>query len=155
MRRPSFVAHLLDEGVTLKALPEWEGLRDDLARTVSDPDLLLGEISSYIHSLAQLECSGIFSTSPITALSHLYTIARSLVFARLLQQGVHEYRWQAAFDIYGSLYPCSRQVTQNLKALRPYYEYARGRRRNCHLPSNLEPSGFLYLLRSTMQLADD
>jgi hypothetical protein len=68
-----------------------------------------------------------FRNSPVTAMSQIYGVARSLVIARLLERGVHEFSWRRAFDRYAELRPEMRGDLDALKRLRPYYEYARGR----------------------------
>lgn len=125
--RPSFVSHLLDEGDVVQQSAEWIPLRHDLAEAASDPDLLDREVKRRARAIESFVSAERFSNSPITALSHVYAIARSLVIARLLQSGVREYSWQRAFDRYSELHPELRSEVEELKALRPFYEFARAR----------------------------
>jgi hypothetical protein len=125
--RPSFVSHLLDEGRVVQQSPGWIPLREELALAASDRELLSREIKRRARAIESFASPERFSNSPVTALSHVYAIARSLVIARLLQSGVHEYSWQRAFDRYSELHPELRSEIDALKALRPYYEFARAR----------------------------
>jgi predicted nucleotidyltransferase len=125
--RPSFVAHLLDEAVVIYEDRRWAALRQVLAEAVLDPDALARELRDRSEQLAPLSRPERFRTAPITARSHLFGLARSLVILRLLQAGVHEYSWQRAFDRYADLRPDLRVDLEALKALRGHYEYARAR----------------------------
>jgi hypothetical protein len=125
--RPSFVSHLLDEGDILQLSAEWIPLRQELAEAASDPDLLDREVKRRARAVESFASAERFSNSPITALSHVYSIASSLIIARLLQSGVREYSWQRAFDRYSELHPELRSEVEALKALRPFYEFARAR----------------------------
>lgn len=127
VEHPSFVAHLLDEGTLLQRRPAWDHLRRSLASCAFDSAALAREVRNRARHLEPLLKSERFENSPVTALSHLYGIARSLVIARLLEQGIHEYSWQRAFDRYAELRPELRSTLDELKRLRPYYEYARAR----------------------------
>ncbi len=127
--RPSFVAHLLDEGILLCSKPSWGRVRSSLSDRAFDRDALGREVRNRAKHLEPLLRAGRFRNSPVTALSHLYGIARSLAILRLLQEGIHEYSWQRAFDRYAELRPELGPDLQSLKDLRPYYEYARARGR--------------------------
>ena len=126
-RRPSFVAHLLAEGIVIEEAPEWTELRETLGELTRDRDAIRREVSVRARDLEPFTHIERFRCSPITARSHLYAIARSLVIARLLEEGVQEFRWALAFDRYADLHPELRGDLIALKALRPYYEYARAR----------------------------
>jgi predicted nucleotidyltransferase len=78
-KRPSFVAHLLDEGIVLYDAPGWTALRNSLARAAVDQEALTNEIRNRARSLWPLQHTERFRNSPVTALSHVYGIARSLV----------------------------------------------------------------------------
>jgi len=125
--RPSFIAHLLDEGVAFYETASWITIRKSLSKSALDVDALGREVRSRVRHLEPLSTPERFRNSPVTALSHLYGIARSLIIARLLQVGIHEYSWQRAFDRYAEVRPELRDDLEALKGLRPYYEYARAR----------------------------
>lgn len=125
--RPSFIAHLVDEAVVVRASPSWPAVRDQLARAGADPEALGREVQGRLRHLDSFARPERFRLSPVTALSHLWAIARSVVIARLLQRGVHEYSWRRAFDRYADLRPELRGDLDALKQLRPYYECARAR----------------------------
>jgi len=125
--RPSFIAHLVDEAVVIRSSSAWPMTRDRLARLSTDPDALDREVRRRLRHLESFSRPERFRLSPVTALSHLWAVARSLVIVRLLQQGVHEYSWQRAFDRYAALRPELRADLDALQRLRPYYEVARGR----------------------------
>lgn len=127
VEHPSFVAHLLDEGILLRSKSAWDALRSSLSHRAFDSDALAREVRSRAKDVEPLLRSERFQNSPITALSHLYGIARSLVIARLLQEGIHEYSWERAFDRYAQVRPELSPDLLALKDLRPYYEYARAR----------------------------
>jgi hypothetical protein len=125
--RPSFVAHLVDEAIVVRTSPSWPAVRERLAKAATDPDALTLEVHCRLRHLDSFARPERFRLSPVTALSHLWAIARSVVIARLLQQGVHEYSWRRAFDRYADLRPDLREDLEALKQLRPYYERARAR----------------------------
>ncbi|MDQ6945832.1 MAG: nucleotidyltransferase domain-containing protein [Actinomycetota bacterium] len=128
--RPSFIAHLVDEGRILRQSPAWPPLRARLAEASTDHDALAAEVRYRLQHLEPFSRLERFRLSPVTVLSHLWAIARSVVIAQLLQQGVHEYSWRRAFDRYAELRPDLRGELEALKQLRPYYERARGRTGN-------------------------
>lgn len=133
--KPSFVSHLIDEARVLYERPDWPALRRELASRASDRAALQREVQrrvGHLHPLLPVER---FRNSPVTAMSQIYGVARSLVIARLLEQGVHEYSWRRAFDRYAELRPDLRSDIEALKALRPYYEYSHER------PGAKVPSG--------------
>jgi len=126
--RPSFISHLLDEGVSIYDAPTWASLRAALVEKAADREALGREVRNRARHLEPLSGAERFSNrSPVTVLSHLYGISRSLVIARLLQAGIHEYGWRRAFDRYAEVRPDLRSQLEALKGLRPYYEYAHGR----------------------------
>ena len=125
--RPSFVAHLLDEGVTVHETPAWADVRAALVPSAADGEALAREVRRRAKELEPLSRAERFANSPVTVMAHLYGVARALVIARLLQAGVHEYSWRHAFDRYAELRPDLRSDIEALAALRPYYECARGR----------------------------
>jgi hypothetical protein len=125
--RSSFIAHLLDEGLLIFETAAWQELKLALQTIAADADLLAAEVRRRVKELEPLSHAERFSNSPVTAKSHVYGIARALVIARLLQLGIHEYSWRRAFDCYAEIYPEQRREIETLKALRPYYEVARGR----------------------------
>jgi len=125
--RPSFVAHLLDEGVSVYETPAWRDIEANLAAAVDDVDALAAEVERRTKELEPLAHPERFATSPVTAMSHLYGVARALITARLLQLGIHEYSWQRVFDRYAEIHPELISDLDAVKALRPYYECARGR----------------------------
>lgn len=124
---PSFVAHLLDEGVLVAGGSAWDGLSKAMELASVDAEALAEEARSRGRDLAPLRIVGRFENSPVTLLSHLYSVSRSLVIIRLLQSGVREYGWQRVFDRYGEVRPDLCADLSSLKALRPYYDYARAR----------------------------
>ena len=79
--RPSFVAHLLDEGVSVYETPAWRDIEAGLATAVTDVDALAAEVQRRTLELGPLAHPERFSTSPVTAMSHLYGVARALVTA--------------------------------------------------------------------------
>lgn len=125
--RPSFVSHLIDEGRLIYQRADWRGLQARLAVKASDRGALHREVQRRVRHLHPLQPVERFRNSPITAMSQIYRVARSLVIARLLEQGVHEYSWRRAFDLYADIRPDLRRDIEALKALRPYYEYSRAR----------------------------
>ncbi|MCA1707200.1 MAG: nucleotidyltransferase domain-containing protein [Actinobacteria bacterium] len=151
--RPSFVSHLLDEGNIVQQTVEWISLRHELAEAASDPDLLNREVKRRARAIESFASPERFLNSPITALSHMYAIARSLVIARLLQSGVREYSWQRAFDRYSELHPELRTEVEALKALRPFYEFARARPGARRPDRVVDPEELRYLVRSVELIA--
>jgi predicted nucleotidyltransferase len=125
--KPSFVSHILEEGIVIYERSDWDDLRASLAIAVANDAALTSELLDRALDLETLSRTERFTDSPITALSHLYTISRSVVIARLLREGVHEYSWKRAFDRYAELHPDLKSDIESLKALRSYYEYARAR----------------------------
>ena len=123
--RPSFVSHLLDEGVVVYGEQAWNDLRAELLPSSHDEKALDRELRSRAGHLAPFARPERFVNSPVTALSQIYAIARSIVIVRLLQEDIHEYSWQRVFDAYAEVRPDLRGELQSLKALRPYYESAR------------------------------
>lgn len=125
--RPSFIAHLVDEAVMVRSWPAWPSVRNQLALASTDPEALEVEVKGRLRHLQSFLRPERFRLSPVTALSHLWAISRSVVIARLVQHGVHEYSWQRVFDRYADVRPDLRGDLEALKELRPYYEYARAR----------------------------
>jgi predicted nucleotidyltransferase len=151
--RPSFVAHLLDEGVSVYETPAWRDIEASLAKSVGDVDTLAAEVQQRTKELEPLAHPERFANSPVTAMSHLYGVARALVTARLLQLGIHEYSWQRIFDRYAELHPELISDLDAVKALRPYYECARGRP-GAEVPTRtVDPEDLRRLVASIERLA--
>jgi len=125
--KPSFVSHLLDEGRVIYERPDWQDLQAELAIRASDTRALHREVQRRVRHLDPLHPVERYRNSPITAMSQIYGVARSLVIARLLEHGVREYSWRRAFDRYAEMRPDLRHDIEALKALRPYYEYSHAR----------------------------
>lgn len=150
--RPSFIAHILDEGLTVMSASQWDRLLPKLRRAAADRDALAREVRRRVRAVETYRDPERFESSPVTVLSHLYAIARSVVIARLLQQGVHEYNWHRIFDTYADLEPQYRSEIEALKNLRPYYDYARSRR-GARMPEGAVPNDVRELVASIRQLA--
>lgn len=125
--RPSFILHLLDEGVDLYSTAEWAALRSDLGHAASQPDALEQELRNRSRALGLFRESERYSSSPITALSHLYALGRSVVIVKLLQRGIHEFDWHELFDSYAKVRPDLVDELNAVQDLRPFYEFARDR----------------------------
>lgn len=153
-RVPSFIVHLTHEGRVLAESPEWEPFKAQLSVKAQDTALIEHEIdrrAKYLGIFAQPER---FQASPATALSHIYRIARSIVIARLVQEGEYEFRWQHAFKKLAELRPDLAHDIREVERLRPYYEFAHGRRPEGKLPKRPVKTEHLpSLLRSAKSLA--
>lgn len=151
--KPSFVSHILDEGVPIRGGSEWDRLRSTLTEIASDPSALEREIKTRAQDLEPLTHVERYASSPVTVLSHLWGVSRSLVIARLLQAGVREYDWRRAFQAYGDLHPELRDDLASLESLRPYYEIARARE-GARLPDEyIDERRLRDLVASAAQLA--
>lgn len=150
--RPSFIAHLLDEAVIVQSTPRWETVVPVLREAASNRDALACEIQRRVRAVETYQDPERFEASPVTVLSHLYAIARSVVIARLLEEGVHEYNWHRIFDAYAELKPYHKRQIETLKNLRPYYEFARSRN-GARLPEGTARADVAELVISIRQLA--
>ena len=126
-RRPSFVAHLIDEGLVTSAAGEWDLIAPALQAAAADKRALRAEINTRARRLDVFSRIDRFAETPVTLLSHLYTIARSLVIPKLLLADVHEYSWRRVFTRFGEVHPSLKRNAALLSDLRPFYDYARGR----------------------------
>lgn len=153
--KPSFVSHILDEGEVLSTSVFWDSIRPKLQEVVTDPGALDREIALRVRDLQPFRNTSRFAASPVTFLSHLWGVSRSLVIASLLREGVREYDWRKAFDKYIELHPERRDEVRTLEALRPYYEIARARRSAPRmLKTTLDSSEAQYLVDAVSHLAD-
>jgi len=134
---PSFLAHLLEEGRALVGQQAWDDVKASLASRISDRTLLDAELRRRIRGLRLFDYPERFRRSPITACSHLYTIAKATVIVQLLRNDVHEFSWTRAFDRYAELRPDLAGDLDALKQLRPYYDASR------HRPNTRIPGGKL------------
>jgi Nucleotidyltransferase domain len=125
--RPSFVAHLLDEGLSVYETWGWQEIEISLQASASSVEALDAEVRQRTKELAPFAHPERFTSSPVTAMSYLYGVARALVIARLLQIGIHEYSWRRVFDLYADIRPELATELEILKGLRPYFERARAR----------------------------
>lgn len=127
IRHPSFVAHIIDEGVVTRHTAQWDKAIKGLSELAFDRAALAREVDVRKKDLCPFMHAERFQNSPITALSHLYGLARSIVIIRLLQEGVREYSWRRVFDRYAELRPELATDLGRVKELRQYYEYTRDR----------------------------
>lgn len=128
-RRPSFAAHLMDEGVVLYAAPTFVELEDALADAATpDAAAIAKELSDRAAALDRLSDLDRFNGEYVPTLSQLYSLSRSLVISRLLQEGTREFSWRRIFDVLSDRRPELRVELGRLRALRPYFEHVHGRR---------------------------
>lgn len=127
-RRPSFAAHLIDEGVVLHESASWTGFDVILSEVDVSPEAMDDEIGIRSKDLRSFADIRPFNGHYFAYLANLYAIGRSVVIARLLARGVHEYRWRCAFSRYSELRPDLKPGLEAIEDLRPFYEYACGRR---------------------------
>lgn len=138
--RPSFVAHLAQESVTLYDSAEWDGLATLLRSVPSDAESFRCEAAERAEDLTLFVELEPFRGQFIVYVASLYGLAKEIVIAKLASDGVHEYDWRNAFKTYGELEPRLRNDLDHMATLRPYYEFARsGRRRGVrHSPGERE-----------------
>lgn len=151
--RSSFIAHLLDEGVSIFETKEWRELRVRLEAIVADTAFLDAEVRRRIKELQPFTHPEWFANSPVTAKAHVYGVARALVIARLLQLDIHEYSWRRVFDVYAEVFPDRRRDIEAVKALRPYYEVIRGRSGAVLPPDAIRYENLPALVESVQRLA--
>ena len=126
--RPSFVAHLKDEGRVLFE-------REDLPATTllasipeADAFALEREALERSQQVEQFSHPERFNGEYVPALAQLYAIGRSLVILELLKRHLHEYRWQQIFKLYGNVRPDLHESLVRIESLRPFYEHVRNRK---------------------------
>jgi predicted nucleotidyltransferase len=126
--RPSFYAHLYDEGIVVCVPGRVVEMRRILraAPTITRKKLQ-EELEERTELLSKLSHLDRFNGQFVPALSQLYTLSRSVVILKLLERGRREYDWKRIFDSYARLEPSMRDQLRNMQSLRPYYEHVHDR----------------------------
>lgn len=127
-QRPSFGAHLSDEAHFAYCADSCCKAREMVRNFIIDDRALSRELDHERESLDLFADTDRFNRHFISSLSRLYSIARSIAIIKLLQAGVHEYRWQEIFGKLSEIYPELKDDLKLLASLRPFYEYFIDRR---------------------------
>lgn len=135
-KRPSFGAHLSDEGIFAYCTRSCSRVRRRLKDFILDKEALSRELQYECQALDLFTDTARFNRQFVSSLGRLYSIARSVVIIKLLQSGVHEYDWRRIFDEFAGKYPERSADVDLLSSLRPFYEYLVNRRGN--LPKQLK-----------------
>ncbi len=125
--RPSFAAHLIDEAVVIYENGEWEGLARLLRQVSIDKVSLEREVRERASDLDVFAPIERFNGRYVAYGANLYAIGRSVVIARLLESGVHEYNWRRIFSLYSTVRPDLANELRRIATLRPFYEVSRER----------------------------
>lgn len=126
-RRPSFAAHLADEGLVLYKTAAVEGIETKIAqRPITQPDLQK-ELTDRLSKLELFANLDRFNGQFVSCLAQLYSIGRSITIVKLLENNVHEYSWRRIFDAYSSIRPDLHDKIEHLATLRAYYDHVRNR----------------------------
>jgi hypothetical protein len=153
--RPSFAAHLRDEGVVVFETPAFAAVESGLGRASDlDHDAIETELAERTGVLDQLTDIERFNGEFVPALSQLYALSRSVVIVKLLQHGVPEYSWKRMFDVFADVRPDLRSDLRRLRALRPYYEHMHGRSELSDADQQVDPSYLEAAIDSVRAVAD-
>lgn len=126
-RHPSFAAHLADEGVVVFSRPDFV----EAAKTLNSPqvtrDALQRELADRVSRLALFSDLERFNDEYVPCLAQLYSLGRSIVIVKLLENGIHEYSWRKVFDRYSTVRPELDNDLDRVEDLRVYYEHVNNR----------------------------
>ena len=148
-RHPTFAAHLVDEGIVIIETHAFANLEKVLiAAATADGPVIEKELRERANELYRLTDLRRFNRQFVPMLARLYALARSIVIARLLQQGVSEYSWRQIFDTLATHRPDLALDLQRLRDLRPYYDHAHGRRRLADEDQDIDPEFVKAAIRS-------
>jgi hypothetical protein len=125
--RPSFIAHLRDEGELLGCSPggEYTSILPTLQSVIStravdrEVELRLDRVA---RSLGRQRLNGHFAS----ALGRVYSAGKAVCIARLLGVGSPQYDWRLVFDSFAGTWPTLREEVALIADLRPFYEQLRG-----------------------------
>ena len=139
-RRPTFAAHLVDEGVVLAETPEFDWLEKVLIGSAfTDASTIEIELRERATDLELFYDLRRFNGEFVPMLAQLYSLSRSIVIGRLLQQGVSEYSWRRIFDLLADRCPHLAPELVTLRNLRPFYEHIHGQRLLTHRDQGVDP----------------
>lgn len=128
--RPSFIAHLRDEGTFMEgARKNASEARTVISRTQASKAATDREVDCRVARVMRTLRSDRFNGSYGTALARVYLAAKAVCIARLLGVGAPEYDWRLVFDSFSAEWPRLRAEVALLKELRPQYEQLRGTHR--------------------------
>lgn len=125
--QPSFAEHIHDQGIPLfqrGGLGVVKHARNPMAFSASG---LSRELQQYLKETEMFRSLRRFNGTFVPCLAQLYSLARSIVIVKLLQNGRHDYNWRTIFDRYSELRPWLYEDLERLGALRVYYLYVQGR----------------------------
>jgi nucleotidyltransferase-like protein len=126
-RHPSFAAHLADEGLVLYRTAEFK----PIGRILSSPPItrkaLRGELATRLRQLRLFSDLDRFNGEFVPCLAQLYSIGRSVVIVKLLENDIREYSWRRVFDAYSEVRPELDTDLNRMATLRAYYEHVRNR----------------------------
>lgn len=148
-RRPTFAAHLVDEGIVIVETPAFAGLEKILIdAATADAPIIEKELRERASELDRLIDLRRFNGEFVPMLARLYSLARSIVIARLLQEGVPEYSWRKIFNTLADRRPDLALDLGRLRDLRPFYEHTHGRRRLSDRDQDVDPEFVQAAIRS-------
>lgn len=120
--RPSFGAHLLDEGRVEYEATGWSGFALILKDIRLEPKELDREVRERIAELEVLRRTSRFRGAYVSYLANIYTLGRSIVIVKLLSSGHHEYGWKRIFEEYERVRPELSNELRTLAELRPFFD---------------------------------
>lgn len=120
---PSFAAHIADEGVTVYRTADFTPVEQRIKSPKLTAADLHAELQLRLQPLRWFSNLKRFNGHFIQPLSHLYSIGKSIVIVKLLENGVREYSWRRIFDTYANIRPDLEEDLRAVETLREHYEY--------------------------------
>ena len=126
-RHPSFAAHLADEGLVLYRAAEFKPVDRILSSPPITRKALHDELVVRLRQLRLFSDLDRFNGEFVPCLAQLYSIGRSVVIVKLLENDIREYSWRRVFDAYSEVRPELDTDLNRMATLRAYYEHVRNR----------------------------
>jgi predicted nucleotidyltransferase len=125
--RPSFIAHLRDEGELLGCSRGGNHTSVLVTlRSETTSDAIHRELELRLDRLARSLGRGRLNGHFTSALGRLYSVGKAVCMARLVEVGDPEYDWRLVFDSFAETWPTLREEATLIANLRPFYEQLRG-----------------------------
>lgn len=119
-----FLVHIRREG---RILRDETGVLCDALRASFTPIPASEEVENELRRLRMYDDLSRYGRNYLFCLAHIYTVAKTIVMARLADEDVYEFDRDRAFERFGERWPSTEPALETVRALRPFYSLVSNR----------------------------